>query len=71
MLIALLYANLFLAPMLLLFGPASAARTGEAAEARDEPSAGDRARGTELMPSPAPSPAHVNGKGGEPGHATV
>ena len=67
MLIALLYANLFLAPMLLLFGPASAARTGEAAEARDEPSAGDRARGTELMPSPA----HVNGKGGEPGHATV
>jgi len=66
MLIALLYANFFLAPMLLLFGPSSAARTGEAAEARDEPS-GDRARGTELMPSPA----HVNGKGGEPGHATV
>ena len=61
--------------MLHLLVPSSAARTGEstgeAAEARDEPSAGDRARGTELMPSPAPSPAHVNGKGGEPGHATV
>ena len=66
MVIALLYANFFLAPMLLLCGPSSsAARTNDAAEARDvdEPN-GDRARGTELMPTPA-----RNGKGGELEHS--
>ena len=65
MVIALLYANFFLAPMLLLCGPSSSARTNDAAEARAKPS-GDRVQGTELMSSPA-----RNGKGGELEHSVL
>ena len=63
MVIALLYANFFLAPMLLLCGPSSSVRTHGAAEAGAKPS-GDGVRGTELMATPA-----RNGKGGELGHS--